>query len=107
MQQGQQQEPGAGGGFGATSIRAPRAAWEERAGDKEAGKDGRGPGAAEAVAGPQVDMERVRKMQLQLQQRDNEINILVGMLKRRDGEFVLNNSSSSGAGGPTSESEGA
>ena len=36
-----------------------------------------------------IESERMKKLQLQLQQRDNEINILVGMLKRRDGEMVL------------------
>lgn len=36
-----------------------------------------------------IEGERMKKLQLQLQQRDNEIKILVGMLKRRDGEFIV------------------
>lgn len=36
-----------------------------------------------------LDPEVLKKLQVQLQQRDNEIGILVGMLKRRDGEFML------------------
>jgi len=41
-----------------------------------------GPKAAEPLEGVQ---EEVKKLRLQIQQRDNEINILVSMLKKRGG----------------------
>ncbi|KAF5843229.1 P-loop containing nucleoside triphosphate hydrolase protein [Dunaliella salina] len=42
-----------------------------------------GGGESGTAAGPDM-AEQLRKLRLQVQQRDNEINILVGMLKRRD-----------------------
>lgn len=43
----------------------------------------------ETAAAPRIDPEVLKKLQVQLQQRDNEIGILVGMLKRRDGELMV------------------
>jgi len=48
--------------------------------------------------------EQLRKLRLQVQQRDNEINILVGMLKRRDA--AMGGAGSGGGGVPALISTG-
>eukprot|EP00983_Pelagomonas_calceolata_P060713 1146490-Pelagomonas_calceolata.AAC.14 len=49
-------------------------------------------------AGPDM-AEQLRKLRLQVQQRDNEINILVGMLKRRDAAGGAGGAAPGAAGG--------
>mmetsp|Transcript_31029 Transcript_31029/g.80829 ORF Transcript_31029/g.80829 Transcript_31029/m.80829 type:complete len:928 (+) Transcript_31029:376-3159(+) len=50
------------------------------------------------AAGPDM-AEQLRKLRLQVQQRDNEINILVGMLKRRDAAGGAGGAAPGAAGG--------
>eukprot|EP00899_Mesostigma_viride_P007228 jgi/Mesvir1/16506/Mv10060-RA.1 len=89
---------GGGGGGGAISVR--------QKGDAPSGKDEKA-GIVTTIggggAGGGADPEQLRKLRMQVQQRDNEINILVAMLKKKEVSTV-ESCTQAGAEGGFSES---